>query len=968
MHILVTNDDGPPSQQSSPYVHSLIHNLQAAGHTVSVVLPNRQRSWIGKAHLAGVTVKPTYFRPGTLHKDDGTVHELPLKEEEEEEEEKEEGNSQDEWILLDSTPATCVQIGLNYYFKDRGPIDLVLSGPNYGRNTTTVFALSSGTLGGALEAAVCGKRAIALSYAFSSRDHDPIVIAEASRHSVKLVEHLYSNWNDGVDVYSVNVPLEPGISTQKILYTNMLKNAWKTGSTFQAVDAESMEEGASSTEHETRVVGEVESATGERPQFKGHKHQYFKWAPTFGDVFKSVEDSEPGNDGWAVKTGYTSVTPLQANFAHVPKIEGEIQLSPDPIYALIDYDDAYVHPLILQALSNQIPHHLITYISSLDELPKRSAPVLQWRIYENLDFEHALIHATTSLVNAYVIRKALIRKHYLSQTVETWITKRPSTALVRHVKPTCNFELDYAEFLDDALIDCYELVESFQSNEGKEARDREWWILKPGMSDRGQGISTLDQCVLDINKYIAQQEDVARRLLEANTDDDDGDGHDAEHGHSGGPATSLSAPFSPQPPPRSPLRSPQLPLVKDTQTDPHTPPPLKLTTDTSGMHSIPEPTVSLATPTSGTPHDDEHGEHSPYAMSLAAQQNAQLENEIMLSLTPKQGMTPVSGRSNSNASSVSSLRIAAGVEPSSSPNWRLASSAENVDESADEKAAGERPTLSPVHEHEQEPASTAQGSQSTAAPPATTAADASQPKTYSTILSSARIWGGNRQSQVPKAQTSQSPIAEVEEAVPQPQQQPSPTMLTSPTHDAAGKRRSLILTELPDGLGYVEKVRPQLSHKFSWEMDDSYVVPEEPPPAPASLPMQPQLPQQTELTTPAEHAPTTQPQTLFDNLEASTLATLSSVHSDSPQSIGPLQTSALPPGSRESDTGNGAALTTTITHISQELPHRPASPQGQGPGHLRQRPSGQLLASLNTTNLSRTSTVKSTAHSVDEST
>ncbi|KAI5281004.1 hypothetical protein KEM54_003465, partial [Ascosphaera aggregata] len=69
---------------------------------------------------------------------------------------------------------------------------------------------------------------------------------------------------------------------------------------------------------------------------------------------------------------------------------------------------------------------------------------------------------------------------------------RPQTSLVKHVKPACTFELDYAEFLDDALIDCYELVESFQSNDGREPKDREWWILKPGMSDRGQGIRIFD--------------------------------------------------------------------------------------------------------------------------------------------------------------------------------------------------------------------------------------------------------------------------------------------------------------------------------------------------------------------------------------------------------------------------------------------------------------------------------------------
>lgn len=37
-------------------------------------------------------------------------------------------------------------------------------------------------------------------------------------------------------------------------------------------------------------------------------------------------------------------------------------------------------------------------------------------------------------------------------------------------------------------MEAWELRESFERNELKESHEREWWILKPGMSDRGQGI------------------------------------------------------------------------------------------------------------------------------------------------------------------------------------------------------------------------------------------------------------------------------------------------------------------------------------------------------------------------------------------------------------------------------------------------------------------------------------------------
>lgn len=153
---------------------------------------------------------------------------------------------------------------------------------------------------------------------------------------------------------------------------------------------------------------------------------------------------------------------------------------------------------------------------------------------------------STSLINSYVIRKALIRKHFLSTTVDHWVAKHPNSPLRNHVKRAEAFEVDYAEFLDDALVEAWDLRASMERNEEldqddgeeeaqKEAssvaveaenasvkgaqsynddgnaaqlqttsgqresgdrKEKEWWILKPSMSDRGQGIrlfSTMDE-------------------------------------------------------------------------------------------------------------------------------------------------------------------------------------------------------------------------------------------------------------------------------------------------------------------------------------------------------------------------------------------------------------------------------------------------------------------------------------------
>ncbi|KAF2633788.1 TTL-domain-containing protein [Macroventuria anomochaeta] len=166
-------------------------------------------------------------------------------------------------------------------------------------------------------------------------------------------------------------------------------------------------------------------------------------------------------------------------------------VSDAPIHALINYEDRYVQPLILSALEKRLPTTSYKLVQSLQDSPSPSTPCLQFVQYESIDWDHLMSNSSTSLANAYIIRKALIRKHYLSTTIANWITKYPDSVLKRGAKPSVEFEVDYAEFLDDALVEAWELKESWARNEqyGEDEKEkREWWILKPGMSDRGQGI------------------------------------------------------------------------------------------------------------------------------------------------------------------------------------------------------------------------------------------------------------------------------------------------------------------------------------------------------------------------------------------------------------------------------------------------------------------------------------------------
>jgi tubulin---tyrosine ligase len=284
MHILVVNDDGPPDAQWSPYIHSLVSELQAAGHLVSVVIPNCQRSWISKAHIVGQTLTPRYYDPGTVFGDDSTYSEHPFH------------DGREQWVILDGTPASCVQIGLYHAFQHRGAVDLVLGGPNYGRNTTSFFALASGTLGAAMEGAINGKRSIALSYAFFSEEEDRTAIAEATKMSVRLITKLYKSWAEDVQVYNINMPVERRVSKAKIVFTSIMPTATRQSS-FQAVET-GVEEIATTSnvdEHMIRMSEELGQVMQRQPTPKPAPR--YKWAPCFDSINEDIGRADSGTDG-----------------------------------------------------------------------------------------------------------------------------------------------------------------------------------------------------------------------------------------------------------------------------------------------------------------------------------------------------------------------------------------------------------------------------------------------------------------------------------------------------------------------------------------------------------------------------------------------------------------------------------------------------------------------------------------------
>ncbi|GAA6047348.1 hypothetical protein JCM3770_001900 [Rhodotorula araucariae] len=332
LRILLTNDDGPPSGAAghSPFIWPFARALvDLLGADVRVVVPATQKSWVGKAyHIAEKTTGVYYYPPAGS--DDGTggeTRELPR--------ERTEGEM--EWILLQGTPATCASIALNNLFAP-GSFDLVISGPNFGRNTSTAFAMSSGTVGAAMAAAISGAQAIALSWGLMEgfKPPPPEFVAAASKLSCEIVKRLYDvGWGEGanrVDVYSVNIPLLPSIvDAPEVRWTTMAHTAYgrlfKSTPHPDSVSAAQPDEGGPAAEPEPQTDegqragdGGAEDMAAVRVRDEHTREKlHFVFAPDISALINpKMEDLVEGTDKHAIHSGAASVTPIRAAFMEAP--------------------------------------------------------------------------------------------------------------------------------------------------------------------------------------------------------------------------------------------------------------------------------------------------------------------------------------------------------------------------------------------------------------------------------------------------------------------------------------------------------------------------------------------------------------------------------------------------------------------------------------------------------------------------
>ncbi len=169
MNLLLSNDDGIFAMG----VRTLANTMARAGHQVTVVCPDRERSATGH----GLTL----HQPIRADQVEGLFDPAVLA-----------------WSCS-GTPADCVKLALWSLLGDRP--DYVLSGINQGSNLGT-DVLYSGTVSAAMEGVMEGVPSIAFSLSsFQSRDFQP-----AADYAVTLVERLQNQPLPQPMLLNVNIP------------------------------------------------------------------------------------------------------------------------------------------------------------------------------------------------------------------------------------------------------------------------------------------------------------------------------------------------------------------------------------------------------------------------------------------------------------------------------------------------------------------------------------------------------------------------------------------------------------------------------------------------------------------------------------------------------------------------------------------------------------------------------------------
>lgn len=261
MNLLISNDDGIFALG----IRTLANTLAEAGHQVTVVCPDRERSATGHGLTLHDPIRAEQVESG-FH------------------------SSINAWACS-GTPSDCVKLALGAVLDE--PPDMVLSGINHGSNLGT-DVLYSGTVSAAMEGVIEGIPSIAFSLtSFSHRDFQP-----AANFARSLLDHLAENPLPHLVLLNVNVPPVPADAIAGVMmtrqgvrrYIDMFeKRTDPRGKTYYWLAGEVLED-ISEEEMEQAGMSGIRTLGGDV--------EWFRKTPT---------------DVQAIRKNYITVTPLQYN-------------------------------------------------------------------------------------------------------------------------------------------------------------------------------------------------------------------------------------------------------------------------------------------------------------------------------------------------------------------------------------------------------------------------------------------------------------------------------------------------------------------------------------------------------------------------------------------------------------------------------------------------------------------------------
>lgn len=180
-----------------------------------------------------------------------------------------------------------------------------------------------------MSASLSRMRAIALSYGTVHHPSPAEFNEPAHILAAKIIKHLWDNWgtdaagglrNGEIDLYNVNIPMVHDLLSEeglRICWTNIWRNAY--GRLFKAHEEErAAEEAVEATSAAgPDAAGDAQNAginEVAKPQDTGRLS--FTWAPDMKGLIDPQLSALPvGSDGWAIRQGWASVTPIRASFA-----------------------------------------------------------------------------------------------------------------------------------------------------------------------------------------------------------------------------------------------------------------------------------------------------------------------------------------------------------------------------------------------------------------------------------------------------------------------------------------------------------------------------------------------------------------------------------------------------------------------------------------------------------------------------